>query len=234
MSFVIPKVRPDSYDWLAQQNPETLQFEHFVLCAQDYVRFFVEQGIPADEFQAVDRFVQPGDLQNLSTVVKDWPRKEGAPPVPTPASLLDSIRIKVGGVHTFRVALDTSVARMRAWAEATGLNPDNPNETSKERSNRKTAERMRRYRARVSDTDIQDPEEMALVRAVRVAKDNLAAGRAWVKMQEDAAKTAYDAAIAAAKLARATTVSNAQAYLQPASQAVDVAQAALDQHRASK
>lgn len=235
MSFAIPKVYPDSYIWLEKQDPELLPFKDFVACAHDYIRHNVEQGIPADQFVPVEQFVQPGDLQTLSTVVKEWPVKEGAPPVPTMATLLTSIRIvDPSKRNTFARSLDIMVARMRAWAEVAGLNPDNPNESKKERSNRLAAERMRRYRGRIADTDIQDPEEMALVRAVKAAKDNLAAGRAWVKMQEDAAKAAYDAAIGAAKLARAQTVSNAQAHLQVARESVETAERALESYRINK
>lgn len=233
MSYFIPKVNPDSYDWLERQPLEKLTAHDFRLCALDYVRHMVESnGVHPAEFQDVDIFFKPGDLQTLANVVKDWPRKEGAPRAPNPASLLMSIRTPDGSTpYTFEQALGVTVARMRAWASANNLNPENPNETPKERSNRKTAERMRKMRARHAQTDVTDPEEIALLAAVRAAKANLATGRAWVKTNEDAAKAIRDAAISAAKEAYATTVSGYHVHLKGAAEQVQIAEAALDQYR---
>lgn len=233
MSFVIPKVNPDSFDWLERQDLNELTAQNFKLCALDYIRHMVEvNGCHPAEFQDVDKFFQPGDLQTLANVVKDWPRKDGAPLRPNPALLMTAIRVHEGSNPlTFAQALAVSVARMRAWCEVNKLNPDNPNESAKERSNRKAAERMRNMRARNALTNVTDPEEIALLAALRNAKANLATGRAWVKTHEDTAKAARDAAIAAAKEAYAATVSGFHAHLEVATKQVQTAQAALDQYR---
>ena len=231
MSFVIPKTHPDSYAWLKEQNPETIKVEHFMACAHDYAKFYSAIG----QVQDVERFVQPGDLQTLSNVVTDWPAMEGAPRRPEMAELLIGIRvIDPTNVRTFAQEIDFAWQRCRAWLADKNYDPDNPNETPKERQNRLAAARMRKYRSRINETDVQDEAEMALVRALRVAQDNAKAGKAWVRQQEDSAKHAYDAAVAQAKLARSTTVSTAQAHLQLALDSVAQAERALSEYRINK
>lgn len=232
MTFVPPKTHPDSYHWLSSQDPNLIRVEDFVACAHDYAKFYSELG---QQVQPVDRFIQPGDLQTLSNVVSDWPTMEGAPRKPTMAELLVSIRlVDPSNARTFAQELDFWWQRCRQWLADKNYDPDNPNETPKERANRLAAARMRKYRGRIAEVDIQDPDEMALVRALRAAQENHKAGKAWVRGQEDAAKHAYDAAIGAAKLARSQTVSNAQSHLKVAADMVVEAERALDAYRSSK
>lgn len=237
MSFAVPKINPDSYDWLAQQDPNTLPAEHFIMCAEDYIRHNVEQGIPADQFMPVDRFFKPGDLQTLCDVVSWWPTHPDCPvQAPTPATVLTLIRNRDPSQEpvTFDGALKLFTSRVQAWLKDSGHDPNNPNESKRERDNRLAAERMRKMRRLRAEVDITDPDEMNLLRALRTAKDNLAACKKYVRDQEAAAKLAYDAAVAQAKLARSATVSAAQAWVNPTHQKVLEAEAALEAYRASK
>lgn len=235
MSYVIPDIFPASYKWLEQQDPSKLTLDHYKACAQDYIRHSVEQGIPLEQFMPVEQFVQDGDLQTLANVVSNWPLKEGAPPAPTPASLLIAIRsFDATKATTFTQALDATYQRCRKWMEANKLNPDNPNETPKERNARLSAARMRRKRQRDAEVDYTNPEELALVRAVREAKDNVTACRKWIKAEEIKARDAYDAAVAQAKAQRAATVSAAQAWLAPTLEKLSDAERALESYHINK
>jgi hypothetical protein len=75
---------------------------------------------------------------------------------------------------------------------------------------------------------------MALLRAVREAKDNLSACRKWIKQQETEAKDAYDVAVAQAKAARAASISKAQTWLAPTAGKLSEAEKALENYRINK
>lgn len=232
MTFVPPKTHPDSYQWLSQQDPDTIEYLTVMQCAHNYVEFF--SGIDQST-QDPARFLQPGDLQTFASVVKDWPAMEGVPRKPNIADLLLSLRVlDPHNARTFAQELDFAWQRCRQWLADRNYDPDNPNETPKERSNRLAAARMRRYRSKLNETDVNDPAEMELVRALRAAQENHKAGKSWLRDQEAAAKRAYDAAVAYAKLARSTTVSTAQGHVDNAAQAVLEAERALDAYRIKK
>lgn len=232
MTFVIPQTHPDSYQWLSQQDPDTIEYLVVMQCAHNYVQFFADQGFAT---QDPARFLQPGDLQTFSNVVRDWPAMEGAPRKPNIADIMLSLRIiDPTNVRTFAQDLDFLWQRCRAWLADKNYDPDNPNETPKERQNRLAAARMRKYRGKLNERNINDPEEMALVRKLREAQDNAKACRKYVRDQEAAAKTAYDAAVAQAKLARSATVSAAQAWVPQVDQAVVDAERALESYRINK
>jgi len=232
MIFVPPKTHPDSYQWLRDHNPETLTYLDAIACARNYVEFFSEMG---QSTQDPVRFLQAGDLQTFCNVVKDWPAMEGAPRKPNIADIMLSLRIiDPTNVRTFAQDLDFMWQRCRAWLADKNYDPDNPNETPKERQNRLAAARMRKWRGRLNERNIDDAEEMALVRKLREAQDNAKACRKYVRDQEAAAKTAYDAAVAQAKLARSATVSAAQAWVPQVDQAVVDAERALESYRINK
>lgn len=232
MTFVPPKVHPDSYQWLSEQDINTIEYLTVMQCLYNYVEFMQTMGMQTMEPTA---FFQPGDLQTLCNVVNDWPAMDNAPRLPGLADLLLSIKITEGyPPQAFAQVLDGFVQRCRRWLVEHNHNPDKPNETPKERQKRLAAARVRRWRERMSDADVSDPDEMALVRALRAAQDNAKACRKWVRKQEAAAKAAYDAAVAQAKLARSTTVSTAQAWLPQVDQAVAEAEHTLSAYRVNK
>lgn len=233
MSYMVPDIFPDSYKWLEQQDPNTVREEHYFACVQDYVRFCVQGGEDAAHFMDPAQFFKPGDLQLYQTIQSVWSVVDKGRRCPTLAAMVLQVRV-TAGVYTFRESLELQYAQFRAWCHNANLDPDNLNETPKERSNRLAAARMRKMRAKTSEVDITDPAEMELVRAVRAAQDNLKACKKYVREQENAAKTAYDAAVAQAKVARSATVSAAQAWVLPTVQAVHDAEQALESYRINK
>lgn len=239
MTFVPPKINPDSFDWLEQQDLQTLQYPHLLACAVDYIRHNVEDGVPSEQFQDPHVFVQPGDLQELANVVSWWPQDPRCPVrKPTAGSLLTSIRNIDPSKprQTFREALMSCQERAVTWLRANNHDPDNPNETAKERSNRMAAARMRKMRSTraLADFDPDDPEEVALIESVRMARENLRLCKEHIKTEERLAKAECETIISQAKLAKTNRIGAANSWLYPTQRTLLDAEQALDNYRIRK
>lgn len=232
MTWTPPDVLSQGQKWLMTADPLHVKEVEFWHCCTDYVAHNIAAGIPADQFQDPAKFFKPGDLQHYATVQQSWSPDAKAPRLPGLDMLLTSLRVFPDSkVQTFAEAVTFHYERLRQWARDHKHDPDNLNESKEDRERRLARERMRRMRSKVSETDITDPGEMDLVRALKAAKENARAGRAWLKEQEMAAKHAYDAAVAQAKLHRTQTVSACQQHISAADLAVVEAQKALDNYR---
>lgn len=232
MTWTPPDVLSQGQKWLQTANPLHVKEIEFWHCCTDFVAHNIASGIPEDQFQDPAKFFKPGDLQHYCNVQSVWSQDARAPRLPGLDMLLTSLRVLPDTKPmTFAESVDFFYERLRQWARDNKHDPDNLNESKEERERRLARERMRRMRAKVADTDITDPGEMDLVRALRAAKENAKAGRAWLREQETAAKHAYDAAVAQAKLHRTQTVSACQQHISSADQAVVDAQRALDNYR---
>lgn len=235
MTWTVPDILSQGQKWLMSVDPAIVKEIEFWHCCTDYVAHNIKAGIPAQDFQDPAQFFKQGDLQLYDNVRNAWSNDPKAPRLPGLADMLTSLRVLPGGKpQTFAQSLDFFHERLRSWARANNHDPDNLNETKEERNRRLSRERMRKKRAKDSEVDVTDPGEMDLLRAVREAKENLKAGKAWVRGQEEAAKLAYDAAVAQAKLARSATVSSAHAWVDQASRKVDEAERALESYHINK
>lgn len=233
MTYVPPNPHGPAHAWLNSVAPETVTEAQFRAALVNCVEHGVADGVRPNQYMDVDDYFKPGDLQFYENIRSMWSPVPNARTCPTLANMQTGIRI-IGQPSSFRETLDFMYGQFRKWCVNAGLDPDNLNETSVERNRRLSRERMRRKRAKDAESDITDPGEMDLVRAVRAAKENLKAGQSWFKGVEADAKTAYDAAVEAAKLARLQTVSNARPHIHAAEEAVRNAQAALDNYRINK
>lgn len=235
MTWTVPDILSQGQKWLMETNPLHVKEVEFWHCCTDYVAHNVKAGIPASDFQDPAQFFKQGDLQHYANVQSAWSPDPKAPRLPGLADMLTSLRVLPGSEpRTFAQAIDFHHDRLRDWARKNKHDPDNLNETKEERERRLARDRMRRKRAKDADVDITDPGEMELVRALRAAKENLKAGKSWLRSQESAAKLAYDAAVEQAKLHRAQTVSACQQHVSAAEQKVLDAERALSSYRINK
>lgn len=222
-----------AYAWLTNVDPAVVTEAQYYSALRNYIDHAIAQGVPDDQFLDEHKYFKPGDLQLYESVRSSWSPVPKARHCPTLADMLQGVRI-VGAPLSFEASLKAQYGRFREWCAKAGKDPDNLDETPDERAKRKSRERMRRKRSRDAETDCQDESEVALLRAVRAAKENAKAGNTWFKGVEATAKTAYDAAVDRAKLARTQTVSAARVHVIAADTAVSEAERALSEYRLSK
>lgn len=223
---------PASVAWLQTADHNIVQWEHFLQCLVDHAEYLRASGVPEEHIQDPNRFAEPGDLQSFHNVVMWWPQDAPATHrCPTLHDLLLNLQIHGDTPRSFTHALDWHVDRVKLWLAGTRRDPENPNESKAERDARLNRERVARYRLR-NATESDDPDLNALVRAAKAAVESAAQGRKWLKGVEKQAKSDCDAAIAAAKLARADTVSKAIAAVEAAEVQAHAAQSALDAYKA--
>lgn len=226
---------PASVTWLQTADDNTVQWTHYQQCLLDHAEWLRASGVPVEQIHNPYTFAQPGDLQTLQNVVSDWPRD--APPsqrAPTLYMLLQGLQIK-GGVSegNFDSQLRWYVHRNTQWLIDNKRDPDNPNESKKERDARLNRERVARHRLRHA-AGSDDPNEHELIMRAKAAEENASQGRKWLKGAIQQEKLQCTADIAARKLQRDQTI---QAYTQAVAdaekQAVD-AKAVLDAYRIKK
>lgn len=234
MSWTPPDILSPGQKWLQTVDPSEVTEAQFWHCCLDYIEHNIKAGIDPSRFQDPANFFKPGDLQHYCNVRSLWSQDPKAPPLIELDSTLSSLRVDSDDPDTFKQVVDRCYGNLRKWAERVGKNPDDLNETKKERERRLARERMRKMRAKAAGLNVSDPNELELVKALQAAKDNVKAGRAWLKEQEVLAKHAYDSAVAKAKLQRTQTVSACQQHVSVAEQAVIEAQKALDNYRINK
>jgi hypothetical protein len=223
---------PASCAWLQTTDDSTVRLEHYRMCLIDYAEWLRANGVPDDHIADPHTFVADGDLQLHSNVVSEWPKDAPATHrAPTLYTILMGLRIVDGSEQPrFFSILEWHVKRMREWLVGNRRDPDNPNETKEQREARLNRERVARHRLRHA-AGSDDPELNRLLQVAKAAVDNVTAGRKWIKGAERQAKADMDAAIAAAKAARAATVSSYQQALQLAEQQAHAAQEAVEQYR---
>ena len=224
---------PASVAWLQTADHNVVKWEHFIQCLVDHAQYLRASGVSDEHIQDPYTFAQPGDLQSFHNVVIWWPTDAPATHrCPTLYDMLQGLaNISGGTAFTFSATLDWYVDRIKQWLVANRRDPDKPNESKAEREARLNRERVARHRLR-NMPGSDDPELDALIRAAKDAVENAAMGRKWLKGAESQAKIDCDAAIAAAKLARADTVSKARAAVAQAESQAHAAQNALDAYKA--
>jgi hypothetical protein len=216
----------------APLNGDGVRYEWFRQACLDYQQYQQDCGAPYEHMNDVDWYVQPGDLQTFVNVVSWWP-KHAPKGFQAPYLYKMMLECVSPGARTFVQVLDDAKERLRPWMEAKRVSFDNPNESREEKKKRLNREGVARYRANHAPEPSDDPELAELMRACKAAQDNVAKGRAYVKGVERDAKAVYDAAVLAAKVARADTVSAAQAHLLIAEQHGEACLSALTAYKAS-
>jgi hypothetical protein len=114
------------------------------------------------------------------------------------------------------------------------VDPKNPNESKEERQARLNRERVRNHRMRHKTTDSTDPDEIALVEALRNAANNVHAGKAWLRGREKDHKLLRDQTISEARSACASAIRADTEHVTEAEKALVGAQVALDSYRINK
>jgi len=233
MSYAVPDLFGPAHKWLTTADPATVTEQQFRSALDNYIQHAIKSGVDPDQFMDPDVFFQPGDLQLYENIRSTWSTVPKGKHCPGLDQMLMAVK-PVSGARTFRQDIEQQYQLFRKWCADARLDPDKLDESKEERERRLARERMRNKRLRDAESDIKDPDEMALVRLLRASKENARAGHAWFKAVERDAKSAYDAAVDAAKLQRTHTVSTARGHIIAADQAVADAQLALDLYRSNK
>jgi len=131
---------------------------------------------------------------------------------------------------TFLSTLENAKARIEPWLKLHKHSLDNPNETPEDKKKRLNREGVARFRAKNRVEPVDDPDLAALIKEAKLQASYVTEGRKWLRGVERSAKLAYDAAVGAAKVARAATVSNAEHELTMQITRADAAQALVDDY----
>lgn len=226
-NFIVP---PESYGYMQTADVNDVKYEWFILACHEYIAWQRACGV-VFEPQVPEQFCKPGDLQTLANVVNWWPKN--APPrlrAPTLGSFMDDLKT---GQHTFESRLGWYVVRIKEWITEQGGNVDNPNETAEERAKRKNRERQRAWQLRHAEGS-DDPELHALIQAAKHEAEQLSLAKAWLKGHLAELRSTEQAAIAAAKAARANGVSAAEAAVADQQKRMLDAKALVDAYKARK
>lgn len=224
---------PASVSYMQTADPHVVQREWFIMACHDWINWKRACGL-VFEAQDPERFCLPGDLQTLCNVVSWWPKD--APIRLRPPSLalfLEDLPIRDDVTITFSQRLQIQADHARTWVSERGGNVDNPNESKEERARRKNRERQRAWQMRNAEGS-DDPELHRLIQLAKHEAEQLTQAKAWLKRELSAARVAEQAAIAAAKAARANRISELESAVAGQEKAMLDAKAIVDAYKANK
>lgn len=234
MSFEIPAPPPIEFENITSHPADLISYEYFVKALYAWGHWQIGMGTPPEQLQNPATFVTEADFERYLNVVSTWPRRAAQRPPSLPLMVSD-LRTYAGSTPiSFAERLDTCHKQITDWMVANGVDPTNPNESKEERQARLNRERVKNHRLRHKTTDSTDPEEIALVEALRNAANNVHAGKAWLRGREKDHKLRRDGAISDARSACAAAIRADTDHVTEAEKALVGAQVALDSYRINK
>lgn len=234
MTFQLPPPAPLEVDNITSHPPDLISFEYFVKACYAWGNWQIACGVPVEQLQDPATFVTETDFDRYQNVVSSWPRRAAQRP-PSLLLMVSDLRTQAGATPmSFGSRLDLCHSQINDWMLANGVDPTNPNESKEERQARMNRERVRNHRLRNKTTDSTDPEEIALVEALRNAANNVHAGKAWLRGREKDHKLKRDETISSARSACAAAIRADTEYVTEAEKALVGAQVALDSYRINK
>lgn len=234
MPYEMPPPPPIEVDNITSHPADLISFEYFLKACYAWGHWQIAMGTPMEQLQDPRTFVTEADFERYQNVVNDWPRRAAQRPPSLPLMVSD-LRTQPGATPvSFGQRLDTCHAQIMDWMTQNGVDPRNPNESKEERNARLNRERVRNHRMRNKTTDSTDPDEVALVEALRNAANNVHAGKAWLRGREKDHKLKRDQIISEARSACAAAIRADSDYVTEAEKALVGAQVALDSYRINK
>lgn len=230
----LPPPAPYEVDAITSHEPELISFEFFKKACYAWGHWQIASGVPAAELQNPETFVTEADFERFLNVVSNWPRRAAQRP-PSLLLMVSDLRTRAGAqAMSFGARVDQQYASILTWMENNGVDPARPNESDEEKKLRMNRERVARHRQKNRQAKSDDPEEVALVTALRNAAHNVQAGKAWLRDRERDHKARRDAAIAEARAACAKAIVDDRAHVTEAEKVLVGAQTALDSYLINK